>query len=146
MFTGASSRLSGLGHNITRLLSPFLSYPVVSSQIISSVLCGSIKSFQVFQLVCFSVYPNLIGRLFFPYLHSPHIVAKISTLIPLSNSPYLALVSGGSQVYIVLHGEEADEHGVIKMFLGAWWSVRYHWRREKEGRESQLTVRVKVRG
>lgn len=56
----------------------------------------------------------------FLYLHSSHIVAKISALIPSANNPYLALVSGGSQVYIVLHGEEADEHSVIKMFLAAW--------------------------
>jgi len=56
----------------------------------------------------------------FLYLHSSHIVLKISTLIPTANNPYLALVSGGSQVLIVQHREEADEHSIIKMFLPAW--------------------------
>lgn len=55
----------------------------------------------------------------FLYLHSSHIVAKISALIPSANSPYLAPVSGGSRVHIVLHEEEADEHSIIKMFLAA---------------------------
>lgn len=45
---------------------------------------------------------------------------KISTLIATANNPYLALVSGGSQVLIVQHGEEADESSVIKMFLPGW--------------------------
>lgn len=66
----------------------------------------------------FLLNPYLIT--FFFHLHSSHIVPKISTLIPPTNNPYLALVSGGSQVYIVLHEEEADEHSIIKMFLTAW--------------------------
>lgn len=54
------------------------------------------------------------------YLHSSHIVVKISTLIPAANNPYLALVSGGSQVLIVQQRQEADEHSIIKTFLAAW--------------------------
>lgn len=56
----------------------------------------------------------------FLYLHFSLIVAKIRTLIRSANNRYLALVSGGSQVYIVLHEEEADEHSIIKMFPAAW--------------------------
>lgn len=55
---------------------------------------------------------------FFLYLHSRHIVAKISALIPSANNPRILLPSlEGSQVYIVLRREEADEHSLIKMFL-----------------------------
>lgn len=56
---------------------------------------------------------------------------KIRTLIATANNPYLALVSGGPQVLIVQHGEEADERSVIKMFLPGWWNVRNHWRKGK---------------
>lgn len=80
----------------------------------------------------FLLNPYLIT--FFLHLHSSHTVPKISTLIPPTNNPYLALVSGGSQVYIVLHEEEADEHSIIKMFLTAWRSARYRWREEKDGK------------
>lgn len=82
--------------------------------------------------ICFQCLSNLITP-FFLYLHSSHTVAKIRARIPSANSPYLALVSGGSQVYIVLHEEEADEHSVIKMFAAAWQNVRYRWRGEKKG-------------
>lgn len=44
---------------------------------------------------------------------------KDKHLMSTANNLYLALVRGGSQVRIVLHREEADEHSLIKMFQAA---------------------------
>lgn len=80
---------------------------------------------------------------FFLYLHSRHIVAKISALIPSANNPRILLPSlEGSQVYIVLRREEADEHSLIKMFLLKCEIPL--WRGEK--RKRSLRVRVRRRG
>lgn len=114
---GGFSSASWLKPQYIKLFLSYLSYPVVSSRIITSVCCGRVIS-------CHPPFVSSVSQisslLFFLYLHSSHTVAKIRARIPSANSPYLALVSGGSQVYIVLHEEEADEHSVIKMFAAAW--------------------------
>lgn len=110
--------LMGSSPQLVELFLSSLSYPVVASRIITSVCCGRI--FHAFLHVCFLCIQISSLLFVFWYLPSSHIVAKISALIPSANNPYLALISGGSQVYIVLHEEEADEHSIIKMFLAAW--------------------------